>query len=198
MLFDAGQRAEALPMMRKIVEIRKVRQGDTHLKTLHAKMNLGAACRHEKLFDEAIAILEPVRALLRKQLGDTDYSTLFTTANLAICYGQTGRRREERELLAQVHRDRGKFNLRWASEALVAAYRATKMRELGIAVVKELVASDRASLDKSSPELANRLSNCGLDFMRFQAWTDAEDVLEQAHAIRVAQEPDRWSTFHTK
>lgn len=89
-MMGCGRAADALPLLRRVYEQRKIALGEGHGSTLFAANNLGSAYCYLGEFDRAIEVLERARAIRKCKFGSDDPDTVVNTLNIAGCYSKKG------------------------------------------------------------------------------------------------------------
>ena len=177
----------------------KAKLGPDHPDTLTSMNNLGVCYLSVKRLDRSEPLLEEVVRLRIAKSGANHPDTLLAKANLAVGYKDAGRLAEAIPLLEEAADASRQFaSLRVVKPQLADTYlRAGRSDKLAV-LLKEQIAEARATLGTASPQLAGTLAQAGSTLISLKAWPDAEPILRECLAIRMAKEPDDWRTFNTK
>ncbi|MCX7701903.1 MAG: tetratricopeptide repeat protein [Gemmataceae bacterium] len=198
----SGQADRAIPLLLDVARLRSAKLGDDHPDTLVTLNNLSTAYRAIGQLDKAIPILENVLARRTTTLGPQHPETLGTLNNLAIMYRDSGRLDQALALLEEAATRIGKQQTNhpysWQVLANVVNFheaanrldRAEHWRKQRLAIVR-----DRG--EGQSLVYAAELVGLGLNLLRQQKWTEAEQCFREGLDIREKKAPDEWTTFNT-
>ena len=191
----SGKRDQALPLLVKIVNVKKAKLGPEDPETLEALTQLALAHEKMKAFDLSIAMLQDVLKVQDAKLGRGHTNTLRTVRMLGECYKDAGRLTEAIPLLEQANQ----AGMMSRNPALRDAYLATGEKNKLIKLMQEQVAEARKMYPPDSYDLAQQLAQLsGVPLLQSKAYTEAEPILREALAIGEKMWPDAWMTFHTK
>jgi non-specific serine/threonine protein kinase/serine/threonine-protein kinase len=194
-----GRTVEAIGQLQQVLAAKTKVLGPEHPDRLFTLNNLATAHWQAKQLDQSIPMFEQVLKLYRTVHGDEHPNTLGVMANLGVNYRDADRMAEAIALLEQAHRDGQQYPmLSWVGGELLIAYQRAGKTAEGVALVKDGVTASRKLFLPGSPRLGVALAQSGHHLLRLKAWPDAEVVLRECLDIRMHQEPDDWSTFHTR
>jgi WD40 repeat protein len=195
----AGKQDQALPLLIKIVTVKKTRLGPQDPDTLNSMNELGVLYWQLRQFDKSIPVFEELVKTFAAKHGRDHLDTLSAIANLGVNYRDAGRLKEAMALLEEAHRAAKKYpNLRWVTGELFATYaKAGENARVGD-LLREQVTEARTALPPDSPELAAVLAQLGLNLLEQKKWAEAEPIIREALTIREKTQSDAWTTFNTK
>lgn len=155
--------------------------------------------------DLSVPLFQEILKIRETKLGRQHKDTLSTIGNLGVNYRDAGHIGEAIPLLEEAYQASKRLpSLSFVGGQLLDAYtRATDpVNQQSIArvttLMHELLADARATLPKSSPQLAGQLALFSMTLLTLKAWDEAEPLLREALTIREAKEPDEWRTFVTR
>jgi serine/threonine protein kinase len=193
-----GQLAQALPLYEETLKRMKAKLGADHPDTLTSMGNLAAGYWSLKQLDKSVPLFEQLLPLQEKKLGRNHSNTLHTVANLGVNYKDAGRLTEALPLLEEAYGASKRLpNLRWVGQQLLDGYTKADKKSEATKLVGELLADERKTLPKDSPQLAGLMARFGLSLLELRAFDDAEPLLRECLSIREKKEPEAWTTFNT-
>lgn len=190
-----GSLSKAILLSEEATDRLTTKLGDDHPDTLRNAILLALTYCDAKQFDKSIPLLEATVRRYEKTLGRQHPTTLVAIGNLGYNYMRAGRLAEAIPLLEEAHLAADKSPTlsgfgAWMIEACTAAGRTDK--------AALLIAEQRKSLPKESPQLATQLvAICRLLF-KGKLFVEAEPLLRESLAIREQKEPGHWTTFNTQ
>ncbi len=200
---NAGELEKALPLLVEIANVTKANLGPEDPATLEAMTQLGNVHRRMKQFEKSIAVFEEVLKGQEAKLGRGHRATIETMWTLGESCKNAGRFKEAIPLLEEAHQYGGRD---WF--VLIEAYaRAGENAKLAKFIQKELDAarkplrpdySDPYQIESVLGALARRLADVSVPLLQSKGFAEAETLLRESLTIRAKQEPDLWTTFHTK
>ena len=196
---QAGKQDQALPLLIKIVTVKKARLGPQDPDTLNSVNELGVLYWQLRQYDKSVPVFEELVKIREVKLGRDHVGTLGAVANLGVNYRDAGRLKEAIALLEEVHRAAKKNpELLWVTGELFATYtKAGEIAKVGD-LLRQEVTEARKSLPPDSPDLAGMLAQLGLNLLEQKKWDEAESIIREALTIREKTQSDAWTTFNTK
>ena len=202
--YRAGGKLElALPLLEETLKLSKAKQGADHPSTLTIMNNLALGYQAAGKLDLALPLLEETLKLWKAKKGADHPSTLTSMNNLALGYQAVGKLDLALPLFQEsaVGIEKLRFqhenpahcidNLAYCLEQLKQFDQAETWRRKSLAAVKERAGAD-------SVAYAAELAGLGLNLLRQQKWTDAENALREGLTLRARYQPDAWTTFNTQ
>lgn len=201
--FIAGQEDRAIPLLERLLEIRKTKDGLEDAKTLQTMSRLATNYQRTGRVDKAIPLYEQVLPKQQAKLPN-DRDTLTTMYNLGRAYCTVGRLKEGVALMQQSW-DRWKVKmspdmLDTLSMRISLAMTYQKLGEFGRADRLLREGLDRRRT-KGGPESASTLrlrALLGLNLLRQQKFAEAEGVLNECVKLCDKRQPDNWETFNAR
>ena len=146
---------------------------------------------------------------MRRRILKPDRPDLWTgrnmIANLGVNYRDAKRFAEAIPLLEEAYQaSKEQPGTEWIATALLDAHRmaATSGGAIDavrvVALVRELMVSDRSKLPAASLQLAGRLADFSRILLSLELWDAAEPLARECLTIREKEQPDEWTTFNTK
>jgi serine/threonine protein kinase len=194
-----GRTSEAIAQLNQVLAAKTKVLGAEHPDTLPTLNNLALAYWKTKQLVQSVPMFEQVLSLNRKVHGEEHPNTLYAMANLGVNYREGGRLEESIPLLVTAYREGRKHAaLNWVSGELQVAYERAGKAPEAIALMKERLATARATFPPESPQLEAALSQAGVTLLRLKAWADAEPILRECLDLRESRQPQTWTTSNTK
>jgi serine/threonine protein kinase len=202
--FIAGQEDRAVPLLERLLEIRKAKDGPEDTKTLHIMSRLAVCYRRTGQVNRAIPLYEQILPKQQAMLSEDHRDTLMTMYNLGRAYCTVGRLKDGVALM-QRSWDRWKVNmspdmLDTLSMRISLSMTYQKLGEFGRAdtLLREGVNRQRT---KGGPESASTLrlrALLGLNLLRQQKFEEAEGVLSECVKLCEKRQPDNWETYNVR
>jgi serine/threonine protein kinase/tetratricopeptide (TPR) repeat protein len=200
----ARQLDRALPLCVETLERRKATLGPGHPDTLNSMNNLAEGYRLAGKLDLALPLLEETLRLIKEKRGPDHPKALASMNNLALGYRAAGQFDRALPLLEETLRlfeaklSAGHPDTLTIMGNLGDAYLAAKQPEKALPLLTTFLAGQKKHLGPDSPRLAGVQAAVAASLLRHQQFTAAEQILRECLAIREKQEPDVWTTFHTR
>ncbi|KAF2811289.1 TPR-like protein [Mytilinidion resinicola] len=176
-LIRQGRYRSAEEVVRRLVEGRRVTNGDNEVSTLAALNLLGDVLRYQGLYAKAEKLHRRTFESRKAILGDEHPDTLISMGNLAATYGKQGRLKEAEELEVQVLE--------------------TKKRVLGDEHPKTLTSMCNLAatvLGDEHPETLASMGNLASTYWSQQRWKEAKElevqVMEALKRVLGVEHPD--------
>ncbi len=197
---QAGKQDQALPLLIKIVTVKKARLGPQDPGTLNSVNELGVLYWQLRQYDKSIPVFEDLVKIREVKHGRDHLETLIAVANLGVNCRDAGRLKEAIALLEEAHRAAKKYReLRWVTGELLATYAKAGEKAKIAELIQEEVTEARKTFLPNRPELlASRLAQLGLILLEQKKWDEAEPIIREALTIREKTEPDAWQTFNSR
>jgi tetratricopeptide (TPR) repeat protein/tRNA A-37 threonylcarbamoyl transferase component Bud32 len=196
-----GRLSEGIALQEATLKLDVVKLGVDHPETLRSRSNLANTCLEAGRLSEGIAHHETTLKLKEAKLGHDHPDTLVSRGNLAEGYRRAGRLCEAIALdeatlkpmeakVGPAHPDTLEFrnNLALAQESLGRFAAAETL-------FRDTLTRRRKTVRPNSPFLAGDLALCGHDLLYQSRWSDAEQLLREAVAIRQKATPDGWERY---
>jgi CHAT domain-containing protein/Flp pilus assembly protein TadD len=189
-LYQEGRYAEAEPLHKEALTIRKKQLGDNHPDTAKSLNNLALLYESQGRYTEAELLHKEALAIRKKQLGDDHPDTANSLNNLAELYESQGRYTEaellHKEALAIRKKQLGDDHPDTAASLnnLALLYYFQGRYTEAEPLVKEALGIRKKQLGDDHPDTATSLNNlAGLYYLQGR-YTEAEPLFIEALAIR--------------
>lgn len=190
---------EALPLLERNLEKRKMELGPEHQETLVSMNNLAWSYYTTRNYDRSGSLFEQLLSIQENKLGRQHVDTQTTVANLGRSYKDALRIEDAIPLLEEAYkssRELGGSIL--VQESLADAYLKANKRDEYLLLAQESLSRTRVNFAAGSEELATRLVKIAEMYLQFSNFREAVDLLREAVKIRDAKTPDAWNTFHAR
>lgn len=174
-----GQYAEAVPLAKQVIELRRKKNGANDIDYASALANLAMLDKSLGRFDEAQSSLEQSLAIRRKVLKPSDPLILASLGSLAEIYADEGKPEQAEPLLKEVP-GISSPEIAKAADAAGTAYLGQKRYEQAIPLLQRTVDSYRRLYPAGNPRLAAATANLSSALTAAGRTEQAESLLKQA------------------
>ncbi|KAF2192654.1 TPR-like protein [Zopfia rhizophila CBS 207.26] len=199
-LIDQGRYRSAEETIRRLVEGRRIANGNDDVNVLDALELLGRVLGRQGLYTKAEKLHQRTLGSRRAILGDEHSSTLTSMANLALAYWNQGRWKEAEELNLQVMETRKRVLGEEHPSTLISmgnlalAYsnqgRWKEAEELEVQVME----TRKRVLEEEHPNTLTSMANLASTYSNQGRWKEAEElkvqVLERSGRVFGEEHPD--------
>ncbi len=195
----SGQPKRAIQGFEQALELAIEKLGADHFETLTTMNNLAAACWKQKMLDKSVPLFERLVELSSKRFGASTYRTILYKANLGTNYRDAGRLDEAIELYREVCAKTSQYpQLEYVRGRLRKLYvQVNRVKEFQEMAENDLAVA-REDLAAKATELAEFLSNLGLDFLTIGDPVRAEELLVEASSIFEEHAPEDWRACNSR
>lgn len=201
----SGNNAAAIPVLEKTLDALKAVNGEDHPKTLITQSNLAAAYQATGQADRAITLLKSTLEVRLKVLGPTDPAISRTKHNLAKAYS-TNLQLDLAIPLLQEALSGFKSNglddfhpsVLATTHLLAVTYLQTGNQVEANELVQGTLARIRVLKDRDHLSWLNFAMPLIAELLKFENFTLAQTVIQEALELCIVKEPDLWSTFNTR
>jgi len=200
----AGKTTEAIALFEKVRETEATKLGRNHPDTSITLHNLAEAYLDAGQREHAVPLFEEILRQQTRILGADHPTTFLTAIHLAVTYRDAQRWPEARraidEWLPRIRARLGSLHptTQLAAEIAATVYEGSGQFARAAELWTELLPVVRKNYPTRDPRLAIALASLGLSLLKAGNPADAEPVLRECLTLRMKNDPDAWTTFHTR
>ncbi len=195
---------EAESLYRRALELARPRLGADHATTLDILSNLAAFLRNRRRLDQAEPIFAELLAGQRTRLSADHPDLLLTLNNYATLHSDRGRfddaLRLQKEAVAGARKTlttKHIWTQNWINNLGLYHYRKGEPQEAE-ALFREVLDIIRIQNGAESIPYAGQAHRLAFHLLEQKKFPEAESLARGSHLIRLAKDPDAWTTFLTQ
>jgi serine/threonine protein kinase len=200
---QAGKLDLALSHYKEALELFRARLGPEHASTLTTMDGLATTLKEAGQLNQALPLYEEVLRLRKTRLGADHPDTLLSLNNMALAYQEDGKLNQALPLFQEsaAGLEKRRFQSSISGRVvnnLIDCHEELKQLDQAETWRRKWLAEIKKRSGTNSLPYAAELAALGLNLIQQKKWTDAELVLRASLAVRLAKEPEAFTTSETQ